>query len=84
MIRVKPVPPSPQEYHVQIYAAGDRVSQSQYGHGTVTAANEYHTVIDFDEHGSRTFATRLVRLERSSTAAPVKPVKTRRRVVKAN
>ena len=61
-----------------LYATGDRVSQNQYGHGTVTTANEYHTVIDFDEHGSRTFATRLVQLERSSTAAPPKPVKTRR------
>lgn len=62
-----------------LYSAGDRVSQSQYGHGTVMTANEYHTVIDFDEHGARTFATPLVHLERSATAAPAKPVKTRRR-----
>jgi hypothetical protein len=66
-----------------MYSAGDRVSQSQYGHGTVTAVNEYHTVIDFDDHGSRTFKTSLVQLERSATAAPVKPVKSRRRVAKA-
>ena len=62
-----------------IYSVGDRVSQSQYGHGTVTVSNDYHTVIDFDEHGSRTFATPLVRLERSSTPAPPKPAKPRRR-----
>ena len=65
-----------------IYSAGDRVSQAQYGDGTVTVANEYHIVIDFDAHGSRTFATPLVQLERSSTAAPVKPTKTRKRAVK--
>lgn len=62
-----------------MYSVGDRVSQSQYGHGTITVANDHHTVIDFDEHGSRTFATRLVRLERSSTLAPPKPAKTRRK-----
>ncbi|MBI4887930.1 MAG: hypothetical protein HY824_12620 [Acidobacteria bacterium] len=61
------------------YTIGDRVSQPQYGHGTVTAADDRHTVIDFDEHGCRMFATRLVRLERSSTMAPPKPVKARRR-----
>lgn len=69
---------------MRIYSTGDRVSQSQYGHGTVTTANEYHTVIDFDEHGSRTFATPLVRLERSSTAAPVKASKPRRASAKRN
>ena len=65
---------------MRMYSVGDRVSQSQYGHGTITVANDHHTVIEFDEHGSRTFATRLVRLERSTTLAPPKPVKTRRRV----
>ena len=69
--------------NVPIYSAGDRVSQSQYGDGTVTAANEYHTVIDFDTHGSRTFATPRVQLEPSSTAAPVKPAP-RRRSAKRN
>ena len=64
------------------HTAGDRVSQQQYGDGTVTAANEYHTVIDFDAHGSRTFSTSRVHLERSNTAAPEKPVKTRRRAAK--
>jgi hypothetical protein len=54
------------------------VSQEQYGHGTVKLVNEYHTVIDFDEHGSRTFTTSLVRLERSLTPAPVKAAKPRR------
>ena len=70
---------SRRRYYVPVYSAGDRVSQPQYGNGTVTAANDHHTVIDFDEHGPRTFATPLVRLERSATAAPPKATKTRRR-----
>jgi len=57
---------------VRVYSTGDRVSQPQYGDGTVTTANEFHTVIDFDEHGLRTFATPLVKLERASTEAPVR------------
>ncbi|MBI2186255.1 MAG: hypothetical protein HYU37_03915 [Acidobacteria bacterium] len=67
-----------------LYSTGDRVSQAQYGDGTVTTANEYHTVIDFDAHGPRTFATRLVHLERSSTSAPVKAPRPRRRSPKGN
>lgn len=61
-----------------MYSIGDRVSQAQYGQGTITLANDHHTVIDFDEHGSRTFATRLVRLERSTSVAPPKAAKSRR------
>lgn len=61
------------------YSVGDRVTQAQYGTGTVTAANERHIVIDFDEHGIRTFSTPLVRLERSSTAAPQRAAKATRR-----
>jgi len=61
---------------------GNRVYQAQYGHGTVTAVNEYHTVVDFDAHGTRTFATPLVQLEPSSTPAPEKPAATRRKSTK--
>ena len=55
---------------MRLFSIGDRVSQPQYGAGTVAAANEYHTTIDFDEHGPRTFATSIVKLERSTTLAP--------------
>ncbi len=61
------------------YTVGDRVTQAQYGTGTITAVNEYHTVIDFDEHGVRRFATNLVVLQRSMTPAPVRPQKAPRR-----
>jgi len=46
------------------------------------SVNAYHIVIEFDEHGLRTFATPLVRLEKALTAAPVKVAKTRRRATK--
>jgi hypothetical protein len=61
------------------YSIGDRVSQAQYGHGTVSAVNEYHTRIDFDEHGLRTFMTSRVSLEPSDTLAPVKAKRTRKK-----
>ena len=64
---------------MRVFSIGDRVSQPTYGAGTVAAANEYHTTIDFDEHGPRTFATALVKLERSATPAPVKAKATRRK-----
>lgn len=64
---------------MRVFSIGDRVSQPQYGAGTVAAANEYHTTIDFDDHGPRTFATPIVKLERSMTAAPVRAKATRRK-----
>jgi hypothetical protein len=73
-----------QEIDVSLYSAGARVTQAQYGDGTVTSVNERHTVIYFDMHGVRTFATPLVRLEASSTIAPPKIEKPRRRAVKRN
>ena len=57
------------------YSVGDRVLQASYGTGTITASNERHTIIDFDEHGIRTFSTTIVRLERTSVTAPGRPAK---------
>ena len=54
-------------------AAGDRVSQAQYGTGTVTYVNQYHTVIEFDDGRKTTFITTRVELTPSDTLAPVKP-----------
>jgi hypothetical protein len=64
---------------VKLYNIGDRVTQTTYGCGTITLANEYHTIVDFDEHGSRTFVTRMVQLETSNTAAPQRRKATRKR-----
>jgi len=41
--------------------------------------DEYHTVIDFDEHGLRRFSTAMVKLERSTTVEPGKPPKRARK-----
>ena len=54
------------------YTTGARVSQGQYGPGTIVESNEHHTVIDFDEHGVRRFVTMMVELESSAVAAPTK------------
>ena len=58
---------------------GDRVTHSQYGDGTVSSVNEYHTKIDFDSHGLRTFASAMVSLKPSQTLAPLKSPAARRK-----
>ncbi len=57
------------------YSPGDRVTHTQYGDGTLVSTNEYHTIIDFDGHGLRTFSSPRVVLEAASSVAPVKPVR---------
>jgi hypothetical protein len=54
------------------YLVGDRVTHSQYGDGTVTTVDTYHTKIKFDAHGPHTFVTGRVVLTASTTPAPVK------------
>jgi hypothetical protein len=49
---------------------GDRVAHGQYGAGTVTELNVYHTVIDFDGHGLRRFVTNRVVLEQTTDLGP--------------
>lgn len=60
------------------FKVGDRVTQANYGAGTITGTDDHRTVIDFDEHGVRTFATSIVVLERTSAPAPVRATKARR------
>ncbi len=64
---------------MRMFAVGDRVYQPQYGPGTVTTVNQYHTVIDFDNHGVRTFVTRIVQLAETTEPAPAKPAKASRK-----
>ena len=52
-----------------------------YGPGTLVEVNEHHTVIEFDEHGRRTFSTKLVTLQSTNEPAPHKAP--RKRAVKA-
>ena len=63
-------------------AIGDRVMHAQYGDGTVSSVNEYHTKIDFDSHGLRTFASSMVSLAPSYTMAPVKSPARRKRTTR--
>jgi hypothetical protein len=65
------------------YSVGDRVSHGQYGDGTITRVDQYHTVIEFDEHGTRTFSSPLVVLTSASSSAPQKAAGTRKRTRKA-
>jgi len=60
------------------YAKGDRVLQATYGPGTLTDVNEFHTVIDFDQHGIRKFITKLVVLESTAEPAPARAKAARR------
>jgi hypothetical protein len=64
---------------MKLFAKGSRVLQSQYGSGTVMTSDERYTVIEFDQHGKRTFITDMVALSASDEPAPNKPEKTRRR-----
>lgn len=61
------------------FAVGDRVTQAQYGVGTITSVDESRTVIEFDQHGSKMFATSMVVLERSATPAPARAARPRRK-----
>ena len=63
------------------WAKGDRVVQPTYGPGTLVEVNDHHTVIDFDEHGRKTFASRLVTLQSTNEPAPAKAP--RKRATKA-
>src|SRR5437773_2306868 len=60
---------------------GNRGVQPTYGPGTLVEVNEHHTVIDFDEHGRRVFATRLVVLQATNEPAPARAA--RKRATKA-
>ena len=64
---------------MKLFAKGSRVSQAQYGSGTVTSSDERYTVIEFDQHGKRTFVTDMVTLGATSEPAPNKPDKPRKR-----
>ncbi|MGH9313478.1 MAG: hypothetical protein ACRD09_13245 [Vicinamibacterales bacterium] len=63
---------------MSLYAKGDRVAQANYGAGTVIDSNARHTVIDFDEHGRRTFVTSLMALEETTEPAPIRKRRARR------
>ena len=62
---------------MKAWTKGDRVVQPTYGPGTLVEVNEHHTVIDFDEHGRRTFKTQLVVLQATNEPAPARAARKR-------
>ncbi len=67
---------------MRIFSKGNRVSQPQYGPGTIASTDEQYTVIEFDNHGRKTFVTHMVTLEASSEPAPAKAGAKRRTATK--
>jgi hypothetical protein len=64
---------------VKLFAKGNRVTQANYGAGTVTSSDERYTVIEFDNHGRRVFITDMVTLAKTDEPAPNKPAKGKRK-----
>jgi uncharacterized protein DUF3553 len=64
---------------VKLFNKGSRVKQPNYGPGTVESSDERYTIIDFDNHGRRTFVSDMVTLEKSDEPAPDRPASTRRK-----
>jgi hypothetical protein len=68
---------------VKLFAKGNRVTQANYGAGTVTSSDERYTVIEFDNHGRRVFITDMVTLGQTDEPAPKKPAPRRRKAAAA-
>ena len=64
---------------MKLFAKNSRVSQANYGPGTVTSSDERYTVIEFDQHGRRVFLTDMVMLAKTDEPAPNRPAKEKRK-----
>jgi hypothetical protein len=64
---------------MKLSSKGNRVSHHQYGSGTITTSDERYTVIEFDQHGKKTFLSNKVELTASDEPEPNKPAKTRKK-----
>jgi hypothetical protein len=60
------------EVSVKLFAKGNRVTQANYGAGTITSSDERYTIIEFDNHGRRVFITDMVTLGQTDEPAPKK------------
>jgi hypothetical protein len=67
---------------MKLFTKGARVTQPTYGPGTVTSSDDRYTVIEFDNHGKRTFLTDMVVLGATDEPAPAR-AKTRARAPRA-
>ncbi len=59
-------------------AEGQFVRHAKYGLGVVTQSSTERTSIDFHLHGPKKFATRLMTIELTDEAPPIKPKPARR------
>ena len=64
---------------MKLFAKGNRVTQANYGAGTITSSDERYTVIEFDNHGRRVFITDMVTLGQTDEPAPKKKAAARKR-----
>ena len=64
---------------MKLFNKGSRVRQASYGSGTVESSDERYTIIDFDNHGRRTFVSDMVALDKSDEPAPDRPAAKRRK-----
>jgi len=64
---------------MRLFATGKRITQPQYGPGTIISTDERYTVIEFDDHGRRRFITTMVTLEPTTVAAPERAATAARR-----
>lgn len=64
---------------MKLFAKGNRVTQANYGAGTITSSDERYTVIEFDNHGQRKFVTDMVTLGQTDEPAPKKKAATRKK-----
>ena len=64
------------------FAPKDRIEHSVFGTGTIVELDQWHTVIAFDEGGTRKFVTSMVKLAPSDTEPPAKPVRKKKKKTK--
>jgi len=64
---------------MQTLAEGQYIRHAQYGLGVITQSNAERTSIDFHLHGTKNFVTRLMTVELTDEAPPLKPRTARRK-----
>lgn len=59
----------------EVFSANDRVNNPAFGSGTISHVDTQYTTIQFDEHGTKKFLTKMVKLEHTSIPAPERPAR---------
>jgi hypothetical protein len=64
-------------------AKGKYVKHSVFGNGVITESDDQRTTIDFDDSGTRKFATSMLTVEAAEGTPPERPVRKSRARKKA-